>query len=120
MTAKEKQKSRLHMTCAQNDARYVDRGTVPVLHHDKNAATELVKMNRKKNGHPFAYPETLIVSIAIMRAVCGRPYRVYQGLAREMLDRENAPDFTTLQKMTVWHIMHACGGDRRHARNHSR
>ena len=86
------------MTCAQNDARYVDRGTVLVLHHDKNADTELVKMNRKKNGHPFAYPETLIVSIAIIRTVCGLSYRVCKELAQEALGEENAPDFTTLQK----------------------
>ena len=98
MTAKEKQKSRLHMTCAQNDARYVDRGTVLVLHPDKNAAAELARMNRRKNGHPFAYSETLIISIAIIRAVCGLSYRMCEGLAREALGRENAPDFTTLQK----------------------
>ncbi len=98
MTAKEKQKSRLHMTCAQNDARYVDRGTVLVLHPDKNAAAELAKMNRRKNGHPFAYSETLIISIAIIRAVCGLSYRMCEGLAQEALGRENAPDFTTLQK----------------------
>ena len=71
MATKEKQKSRLHMTCTQNDARYVDRGTVLVLHPDKNAAAELARMNRKKNAHPFTYPEILIVSIVIMQVVCG-------------------------------------------------
>ena len=55
MPTKEKQKSRLHMTCAQNDARYVDRGTVLVLHPDMNATAELAKMNREKNGHSFEY-----------------------------------------------------------------
>ena len=98
MATNEKQKSRLHMTCAQNDARYVDRGTVLVLRHDKNVATELAKMNRKKNGHPFAYSETLIVSIAIIRTVCGLSYRVCEGLAQEALGEGDAPDFTTLQK----------------------
>ena len=98
MATKEKQKSRLHMTCAQNDARYVDRGTVPVLRHDKNAATELAEMNRKKNGRPFAYPETLIVSIAIIRTVCGLSCRACEGLAQEALGEGDAPDSTTLQK----------------------
>ena len=86
------------MTNAQNDARYVDRGTVLVLHPDKNAGAELAKMNRKKNGHPFTYSETLIASIAIIRTVCGLSYRVCEGLAQEALGRENAPDFTTLQR----------------------
>ena len=98
MTAKEKQKSRLHMTCAQNDARYVDRGTVLVLHPDKNSAAELARMNRRKNGRPFAYPETLIISLAIIRTVCGISYRMCEGLAQEALGEENAPDFTTLQR----------------------
>ena len=103
MTTKEKQKSRLRMTNAQNDARYVDRGTVLVLHPDKNAAAELAKMNRRKNDHPFAYSETLIISIAIIRDVCGLSYRACEGLAQDgsgdfALGRENAPDFTTLQK----------------------
>ena len=100
MTAKEKQKSRLHMTCAQNDARYVDRGTVLVLHPDKNSAAELAGMNRKKNGCPFAYSEKLIISIAIIRAVCGISYRMYGGLVREVYCGENAPGPPTLQKMT--------------------
>ena len=100
MAAKEGQKSRLRMTCAQNDSRHVDRGTVPALHPGKNAAAELARMNRRKNGHPFAYSETLIISIATIRAVCGIPYRMCRGLAQEALGRENAPDFTTLQKRT--------------------
>ena len=40
----------------------------------------------------------LIVSIAIIRAVCGLSYRVCEGLVQEALCEENAPDFTTLQK----------------------
>ena len=98
MAAKEKQKSRLHITNTQNDARYVDRGTVLVLHPDKNSDADLAKMNRKKNGHPFTYSETLIVSIAIIRTVCSLSYRVCEGLAQEALGKGNAPDFTTLQR----------------------
>ena len=98
MAVKEKQKSRLHITNAQNDARYVDRGTVLVLHLDKNSDADIAKMNRRKNDHPFTYSETLIVSIAIIRTVCGLPYRMCEGLAQEVLGRENAPDFTTLQR----------------------
>ena len=53
-------------------------------------------MNRRKNGHPFAYSETLIISIAIIRAVCGLSYRMCEGLAQEALGKDCAPDFTTL------------------------
>ena len=59
-------------------------------------AAELAKMNRKKNGRPFAYSETLIISIATIRAICGISYRMCEGLAQETLGRENAPDFATL------------------------
>ena len=51
-------------------------------------------MNRKKNGHPFAYSETLIASIAIIRTVCGLSYRVCEGLAQEALGVLNKIDTT--------------------------
>ena len=69
-----------------------------VLHLDKNTGAELAKMNRKKNGHPFMYSETLIISIAIIRAVCGLSYRMCEGLAQDALGKGCAPDFTTLQR----------------------
>ena len=52
---KTKQKSRLYMSHAQNDARYVKRGKMIHLVLPDNMDEELRQMNAGKNGHPFAY-----------------------------------------------------------------
>ena len=53
--ARTKQKSRLHVSHAQNDARYVERGKMIHLALPDNMDEELRQMNDGKNGHPFVY-----------------------------------------------------------------
>ena len=90
--------SRLHITHAQNDARYVEQGKQLFPKKDPGADEELKRMNRKKSGRPFQYPESTIVMIATMRYMCGLSYRVCEGAAVASLGREDAPDHTCLHK----------------------
>ena len=90
--------SRLRITHAQNDARYVEQGKHLFLKKDPDADEELKRMNYKKNGRPFKYPESTIVMIATMRYMCGLPYRVCEGLAVASLGMEDAPDHSSIHK----------------------
>ncbi len=92
-----KQKSRLKITHAQNDARYVEMGKLLHLTNDPSSDGELEGMNTNKNGRPYSYPGTVIMSIAGIRAIHGPlPYRMCQGMAESALGKEDAPDHVTL------------------------
>ena len=92
-----KQKSRLKITHAQNDARYVEMGKLLHLTKDPSSDGELEGMNVNKNGRPYSYPDTVIMSIAGIRAIHGPlPYRMCQGMAESALGEEDAPDHVTL------------------------
>ena len=91
-----KQKSRLHMTHAQNDARYIAQGMTLFLSPNPDSAKDLARMNKGKNGRPFIYDEeTMMVMAGIvyqLRLAC----RGCEGLAIMALGEENAPDHTTI------------------------
>ena len=92
-----KQKSRLKITHAQNDARYVEVGKLLHLTNDPSSDGELEGMNTNKNGRPYSYPGTVIMSIVGIRVIHGPlPYRMYQGMAESALGEEDAPDHATL------------------------
>ena len=92
-----KQRSRLKITHAQNDARYVEMGKLLHLTRDPSSDGELEGMNMNKSGRPYSYPDTVIMSIAGIRAIHGPlPYRMCQGMAESALGEEDAPDHVTL------------------------
>ena len=89
-------KSRLHITHAQNDARYVEQGMLLFLAPDPDSAKDLARMNKKKNGRPFEYSELTIMAIAGVRYNLQLAYRSCEGLAISALGKKDAPDYTTL------------------------
>ena len=91
-----KQKSRLHMTYAQNDARYIEQGKTLFLSPDPDSARDLAKMNKGKNGRPFIYDEETMMGIAGIVYQLGLACRGCEGLAIMALGEENAPDHTTI------------------------
>ncbi len=95
---KTKQKSRLYMSHAQNDARYVKRGKMIHLVLPDNMDEELRQMNNGKNGHPFAYSECLVMAIIRIRLQLGIALRCAEGIAIATLGEENAPDHVTVEK----------------------
>ena len=92
----DKKKSRLHITHAQNDARYIERGMLLFLAPDPDSAKDLARMNKKKNGRPFDYSELTIMTIAGVRYNLKLAYRSCEGLAISALGEKDAPDHTTL------------------------
>ena len=90
------QKSRLRMSHAQNDARYVATGRMLALAANPDADEELRQMNRGKRGRPYKYADSLIMSLAIFRSFCGLSYRVCEGFAGATLGAGSAPDFVTI------------------------
>ena len=92
------QRSRLKITNAQNDARYVALGRALFLAKSPDHGEELKKANRKKNGHPFLYPESLILSLATIRSFCGLSFRVLEGLSIGALGEDSAPSFSQICK----------------------
>ncbi len=89
------------ITHAQNDARYIERGRQLALTNksldDPQIQEELRSMNKKKNGHPYEYPDSLFVALALVRSMCGLSYRVLEGLAAESLGKDNVPHFTKIR-----------------------
>ena len=98
--ARTKQKSRLHMSHAQNDARYVERGKMIHLALPDKMDEELKQMNAGKNGHPFVYSECLVMAIIGIRLQLGIALRCAKGMAIATLGEENAPDHVTLWRRT--------------------
>ena len=98
--ARTKQKSRLHMSHAQNDARYVERGKMIHLDLPDNMDEELRQMNNGKNGHPFVYSECLVMAIIGIRLQLGIALRCAEGMTIAALGEEYAPDHVTLWRKT--------------------
>ena len=55
-------------------------------------------MNKGKNGRPYEYPDSLIISMAVIRAMTSLAYRKLYGLGTEALGEGNVPHFTDLRK----------------------
>ena len=91
-----KQKSRLHMTHAQNDARYMAQGMTLFLSPNPDSAKDLARMNKGKNGRPFIYDEETMMVVAGIVYQLGLACRGCEGLAVMALGEENAPDHTTI------------------------
>ena len=71
------------------DAKYVDRGKILVIPDNPEAARrELAEANRKKPGRPFLCPESLIIQLALVRALFGAGHRELEGLLAESLHGE--------------------------------
>ena len=71
--------SRLRITHAQNDTRYVEQGKHLFPKKDPDA-NELKRMNHKKTG-ALSSTRSAILTMAAMRYMCGLSYRACGGLA---------------------------------------
>ena len=79
---KGKQEPRPKMSHARNDARYVETGRAPAPAMAPDAGAEPGRMNGKKNGRPYRYPESLIMALAAFKNYCRLSYRVMPGACR--------------------------------------
>jgi len=95
---RDKPKSRLKITHAQNDARYVALGRMLVLSKSPDYEDELARANKNKNGAPFRYAESLFMSLAAMRSFCGLSFRVLEGAAEASIGEDDAPGYRQIQR----------------------
>ena len=73
----------MHPLARTDNAKYVDRGRMLVLHDSPEWQQELRAANRRKNGAPFLYADSLFACIAIARSMARIPYRQLAGMASE-------------------------------------
>ena len=62
---------------------------------------ELEEMNFNKQGHPYQFPESLIMFLAIIYHAMSVPYRQLEGILRAMkkwVSSLRVPDYTTIAK----------------------
>lgn len=95
---KPKQKSRLKITNAQNDARYVAAGRMLAIKRSPDADKELKTMNKKKNGAPFQYPDSLIRTLATVKHFTRLSFRRLEGLVAAYIGYKNTPSYAQIQK----------------------
>ena len=92
------QKSRLKITHAQNDARYIALGRTLVLAKSPDWEDELARANKKKNGSPFVYAESMFFSLAAIRSFCKLSFRVLEGVAVASIGRDAAPGYRQIHR----------------------
>ena len=66
-----------------DNAKYVSRGRMLVPHGSPERETDLKAANRRKNGAPFLYADSLFACIAIARSMAQIPCRQLAGMASE-------------------------------------
>lgn len=79
----------------------VDRGRRVALFLKAMTNTELLdeeleNMNHKKKGHPYDYPDSLIVFLYIIKAITSKSYRYLEGYACMFLDK--GPNYSIIFK----------------------
>ncbi len=71
------------------DAKYVDRGRILVMPASTEVARrELAEASRKKPGRPFLCPKSLVIQLALVRALFGVCHRELEELLAESLHGE--------------------------------
>lgn len=58
--------------------------------------SELEQMNDKKNGHPYKYPDSLIIFLYVLKAITSKSYRFLEGYCCMFLDK--SPEYSVLFK----------------------
>lgn len=58
--------------------------------------SELEQMNDKKNGHPYKYPDSLIIFLYVLKAITSKSYRFLEGYCCMFLKK--SPEYSVLFK----------------------
>ncbi len=78
------------------DMEYVMRGEKLVILDDPARHEQLRRANKKKNGRPFQYADSLFAAICVIKTMTGISYRLCEGIAGKAL--KVAPDHTTIYR----------------------
>ena len=69
---------------------YVDKSSL------RNWEKELRRMNRRKEGHSYEYPDSFIKFVGILRMQLMFPYRKLNGFLLSFSEFFKVPDYTTI------------------------
>ena len=84
---------------ALDPKKYVDVGRLLVVPgRTAGQEDELRKANRRKNGRPYMYPDSLFAALAVIKALTGKAYRSLEGMCAETPDGAGAPDHETIRR----------------------
>ena len=82
-----------------DDRRYIDRGQLWTLQISPEIMTQGVeKLNCGKVGRPYVFSNACFAAAFLFRNATGIRYRQLQGVAEEIVGRENAPTYSVFQK----------------------
>ena len=82
-----------------DDRKYIDRGQLWTFQISPEIMTQDVeKLNCGKVGHPYVFSNACFAAAFLFRNATGIRYRQLQGVAEEIVDRENAPTYSVFQK----------------------
>ena len=82
-----------------DDRRYIDRGQLWTLQISPEIMTQDVeKLNCGKVGRPYVFSNACFAAAFLFRNATGIRYRQLQGVAEEIVGRENAPTYSVFQK----------------------
>lgn len=89
------------MQCKRDWKKYnkklIRRGTVFIEENCfRNWEKELKKMNRRKEGHSYEYPDSFIKFIGILKMQFNLPYRKLNGFLLSFSQFFSVPDYTTI------------------------
>ena len=82
-----------------DDRKYIDRGQLWTFQISPEIMTQDVeKLNCGKVGHPYVFSNACFAAAFLFRNATGIRYRQLQGVAEEIVGRENAPTYSVFQK----------------------
>lgn len=59
-----------------------------------------------KNGRPYVHCRRLMLTLLMLRLLCGIAYRQLEGIAEVLVGKENAPDHTTIARRLNMMMLH--------------
>ncbi len=82
-----------------DDRKYIDRGQLWMLQINSEILTQGVeKLNCGKVGRPYVFSNACFAAAFLFRNATGIEYRQLQGVAEEIVGKENAPTYSAFQK----------------------
>lgn len=84
---------------ALDPKKHVDVGRLLVVpRRTAGQEDELRKANRRKNGRPYLYPDSLFAALAVIKSLTGKAYRNLEGMCAGTPDGAGAPDHEIIRR----------------------
>ena len=92
-----------------DDRKYIDRGQLWMLQINSEILTQGVeKLNCGKVGRPYVFSNACFAAAFLFRNATGIEYRQLQGVAEEIVGKENAPTYSAFPEEDNQAWLHFC------------